>query len=205
MPRQDRSRATVEAILGAAVDLLSARGYVDTSTNDIAARAGISIGSLYQYFPNKDAIATALFERHARGIDAIVQTALADLRRAELPVREVFRRLLAGFETLHQSDPKMARAVDPLADGRQQLAEIVRRRQEHFRNELADALRVRPDIRRCDHAVMASLLFDIVDTVTRSLMHGDAQRFDRRLALEEATEAICRYIEAAPDSAGPAE
>jgi hypothetical protein len=52
---------------------------------------------------------------------------------------------------------------------------------------------------------MASLLFDIVDTVTRSLMHGDAQRFDRRLALEEATEAICRYIEAASDAAGPAE
>lgn len=195
-PRQDRSRATVEAILGAAVDLLAAQGYARASSNQIAARAGVSVGSLYQYFPNKDAIVMALFERHARGIEHVVSTALADLRRQEVPVREGFRRMLRGFEALHEADPKMARAVDAHVDGRQQFTEIVRHREERFRQELAGLLRARADVRRGDHAIMASLLYDIVDAVTRSLTHGDARRFDRRRALDEATEAICRYIEA---------
>ena len=179
----------------AAVDLLSSRGYARTSTNQIAARAGVSVGSLYQYFPNKDAIVAVLFARHARAIEQVVQAAFADMRRPDLPVREAFRRMLLGFEALHDADPKMARAVEP-ADGRQQLAGIVRGREERFRLQLAGILRQRPDVRRANHAIMASLLFDIADAVTRSLMHGDARRFDRRDALGEATEAICRYIEA---------
>jgi AcrR family transcriptional regulator len=197
-PRQDRSRALVEAILGAAVDLLSSHGYARTSTNQIAERAGVSVGSLYQYFPNKDAIVTALFERHARDIDQIVETALAEMRRPEVPLRSAFGRMLAGFEALHDSDPKMARAVDPALDGRQQLAEMVRRRQERFRQALAEVLRGRPDVRPGNHDLMASLLFEIADGLTRSLMHGDARRFERGEALSEATEAMCRYIEARP-------
>jgi AcrR family transcriptional regulator len=202
-PRQGRSRALVEAILGAAVDLLSSRGYARTSTNQIAERAGVSVGSLYQYFPNKDAIVTVLFERHAHGIDRIVESALAEMRRPEVPLREAFGRMLLGFGALHDSDPKMARAVDPALDGRQQLAEIARRRQERFRQALAEVLRTRPDVRPGNHELMASLLFEIADGVTRSLMHGDARRFERREALSEATEAMCRYIEAGPGTTTP--
>lgn len=56
MPRQYRSRTTVRRILDAAAGVLEERGYEGASTNRIAAAAGISPGSLYQYFPNKDAI-----------------------------------------------------------------------------------------------------------------------------------------------------
>lgn len=196
LPGQDRSRATVEAILEAAVDLLSAHGYARTSTNRIAVRAGISVGSLYQYFPNKDAIVTALFERHAQSIAQIVAASLADLRSPDVTIRDGFRRMLLGFEALHEAHPKMARAVDPHVDGRQQLSAIVNQREEHFRQELCEVLRARPDVRRGDHAIMASFLFEMVEAIIRSLMHGDARRFDRPLALEEATEAMCRYIEA---------
>jgi AcrR family transcriptional regulator len=190
---------TVEAILGAAVELLSSRGYGATSTNQIAARAGVSVGSLYQYFPNKDAIVAALFERHARGIEQIIDAALEDMRRPDVPLRDAFRRMLLGFRALHDADPRMARAVDP-SGGRSQLAEIVRRREEAFREQLADVLGRRPDIRPGNRAVMASLLYDIVDAVTRSLMHGDARRFDPGEALPEAVEAICGYVEARPPS-----
>jgi AcrR family transcriptional regulator len=62
-PRQARSRITVEYLLEAAAQVFEARGYAGT-TNEIAERAGVSIGTLYQYFADKDALLLALAERH---------------------------------------------------------------------------------------------------------------------------------------------
>ena len=63
-PSQERSRQTVERILDAAARIFHEHGYARTTTNDIADEAGLSIGSLYQYFPNKDALLVALTKRH---------------------------------------------------------------------------------------------------------------------------------------------
>ena len=63
-PSQERSRQTVERILDAAARIFHEQGYVGATTNDIADEACLSIGSLYQYFPNKDALLTALTKRH---------------------------------------------------------------------------------------------------------------------------------------------
>ncbi len=62
-PRQSRSIATVTAIVEAAARILEEREGEDFSTNAVAERAGVSIGSLYQYFPNKEAILWALITR----------------------------------------------------------------------------------------------------------------------------------------------
>jgi AcrR family transcriptional regulator len=63
-PAQLRSRRTVDAILDAAARIYGERGYAATTTNHVAEEAGVSIGSLYQYFPNKDSLLVALEERH---------------------------------------------------------------------------------------------------------------------------------------------
>lgn len=195
-PRQGRSRETVEAILEASAELLASGGYAGTSTNRIAARAGVSVGSLYQYYPNKDAILTALLERHAAGVERVIRACLEDLRRDDTTIREVFGRMLNDFEALHDANPTMARAAEACLDGRPHLvAAITRHHEEHLREETALILRERPDVRAGHYEIMASLLFDIADVVVRSLMHGDARRFDRRQAFGEATEALCRYIE----------
>jgi AcrR family transcriptional regulator len=62
-PLQSRSRATVEAVLSAAARILEDRGLPGFNTNAVAERAGVSIGSLYQYFPSKDAILVTLMEQ----------------------------------------------------------------------------------------------------------------------------------------------
>jgi AcrR family transcriptional regulator len=63
IPRQSRSRDTVDAILQAAAHLLATRGWEASTTNHIAERAGVSIGSLYKYFPSKPAILSEVARR----------------------------------------------------------------------------------------------------------------------------------------------
>ena len=67
-PRQQRARTTVESIFQAAAHILGQRGWAGFTTNEVAEAAGVSIGSLYQYFPNKLALAEALRERHLQDV-----------------------------------------------------------------------------------------------------------------------------------------
>jgi AcrR family transcriptional regulator len=77
-PRQARSRETVDVILRAAAQVFATRGYAATTTNHIATRAGVSIGSLYEYFPSKDALLVALMEAHLAEGESILERAGAD-------------------------------------------------------------------------------------------------------------------------------
>ena len=61
---QDRSRATVDALVEATARILIREGFDKASTNRIAEVAGVSVGSLYQYFPSKEALVAALIDRH---------------------------------------------------------------------------------------------------------------------------------------------
>ncbi len=79
-PRQERSRRTVERILDAAAHVFHEQGYTAATTNDIADEAEVSIGSLYQYFPNKDALLVALTQRHIASATAGLTDLLGRLR-----------------------------------------------------------------------------------------------------------------------------
>lgn len=81
-PRQRRSRELVDRILDAAARIFTEDGYRATTTNDVAAEAGVSIGSVYQYFPNKDALLVGLAERHLAEALPVLVEAGARLRAA---------------------------------------------------------------------------------------------------------------------------
>ena len=83
-PRQSRSQATVTAILDATAHILVERGFAAATTNAVAERAGVSVGSLYQYFPNKDALVSALHARHGEQMMAVIQHALTKAMDATL-------------------------------------------------------------------------------------------------------------------------
>ncbi len=76
-PRQERSRQTVEAVLDAVPRVLKRHGAGAVTTNRIAEIAGVSIGSLYQYFPDKQAIFDALHERHVEDVKLRMERAVA--------------------------------------------------------------------------------------------------------------------------------
>jgi AcrR family transcriptional regulator len=106
-PRQKRSRATVDRILGEAARLFDELEYAGTTTNKIAEAAGISIGTLYHYFPNKDSILHALAERHlAEATDSLVSV-FARLRREQPPLETSVRSVVDAVAQLHVAEPRL--------------------------------------------------------------------------------------------------
>ncbi len=105
-PKQPRSHATVEAILEASAQAFERHGYAGGTTNRIAARAGVSIGSLYQYFPNKDAILVALVRSHIADGTAMLAPQVARLEAGEDPLR-VIPDVVAAMVSLHAEAPRL--------------------------------------------------------------------------------------------------
>ncbi|MCW5889323.1 MAG: TetR/AcrR family transcriptional regulator [bacterium] len=97
IPRQARASSTVDAILTAAVQLLESGGVERLTTNQVAERAGVSIGTVYQYFADKQAILSALAERSAAAVRERIAAML--IERPDLgTVRPIVRALMSGFE-----------------------------------------------------------------------------------------------------------
>jgi AcrR family transcriptional regulator len=125
---------TVDQILQGAAQVFAQHGYTRTTTNLIAKRTGISIGSLYQYFPNKDAILVDLFRRHVREstelMVGIINQALADKRPLDLLLEELVEAVL----DLHLAAPGLMRVLLNDAPRADDLVELVDRGED----ELAD-------------------------------------------------------------------
>jgi AcrR family transcriptional regulator len=108
--RQKRSKVTCDVILDAATQLLSAGGLARFNTNAVAVRAGVSIGSLYQYYPNKDAVMVALIHRSQQRQLETVAAAIASVGDASLP--EKVRAIVRAAMQHHLDDPLLASAID---------------------------------------------------------------------------------------------
>jgi AcrR family transcriptional regulator len=110
VPRQPRARATVEAILDAATRIFAERGYGATTTNDVATLAGISIGSLYQYYPNKDAIIADLQGRHVIQVRDAVAAAVRSSASGNL--EDAIRAIVRAEMDVHLASPRFNRLLE---------------------------------------------------------------------------------------------
>jgi AcrR family transcriptional regulator len=106
---QERARATVDALVEATARILVKEGFDKASTNRIAEVAGVSIGSLYQYFPAKEALVAAVIERHQQEIMRTVRAELAEV--LVQPVEKAVRKLVAVAVAAHRIDPVLHRVL----------------------------------------------------------------------------------------------
>lgn len=106
-PKQARSRALVEAVLESAARVLVKEGLAGFTTNRVAEVAGVSVGSLYQYFPDKTALLAALFDRHRRDIVAILDEALVGGGSLEEDLLGLIEAAIAA----HAHDPSLHHAL----------------------------------------------------------------------------------------------
>jgi AcrR family transcriptional regulator len=106
-PRQARSRATIDVILDAAAHILGQRGWIGLTTNNVAEAAGVSIGSVYQYFPNKLALIEAVRRRH---FDDVLATLHAAVDQGTTRARRV-AALVDGMIAVHSRYPAAHRVL----------------------------------------------------------------------------------------------
>jgi len=104
LPQQKRGQERIDKLLGAAAKLFAKVGYEETTTNAIAREARTSIGSLYQFFPNKEAILNALAGRYLEELHAVHEQVLGD-DAVQITLPELYDRIIRSLADFHASHP----------------------------------------------------------------------------------------------------
>jgi len=196
-PLQERSRETVRAILEAAAHVFADRGSDGATTDAIAARAGVSIGSLYQYFPSKQALLATLAACHRLETRAALEPVLALLAR-DAAVDAVAPVLVRALVRLHAAHPRLDRLLHDDAPRDSEAVTALAALHRDFCDRLAAWLAQRPEARCADPALAACVGFDAV----ASLAHGAALEAHAGASAEqrevELARLLRRYFTAAP-------
>jgi len=194
---QDRSRATVDALVEATARILVKEGFDRASTNRIAETAGVSIGSLYQYFPGKDALVAAVIDRHTEDLMHVVRDTLAEV--IEIPLERAVRRIVSVAIEAHRVDPKLHRVVAeqlPRSGTLEKVGVFNRRYFGFFRSYLEAH---KAEIRRTDLDLAAFVCVTSIEAVTHNavLNHSELLSDEGVEALvEEATRLVVSYLRA---------
>jgi AcrR family transcriptional regulator len=193
LPRQERSRATLDAILTATARILVKEGFDRASTNRIAEAAGVSIGSLYQYFPSKEALVAALIERH---IDEMCGEIVGALERvSQLPLAQAVREMVELMLRAHAIDPELHKVLieqvprtgrlQHVHDVERQVLELVRGYLEIHRDELGVK---NPEL-------AAFVVVTAVEALTHQTTLHHPERLSERALADEITALVVRYLQ----------
>ncbi len=185
-PGQRRSAATVVAIVEAAARILETEGFDGYNTNAVAERAGVSIGSLYQYFPNRDAITRALIERETAAL-------LADIIAVESETNghAALRQLLAAAVRHQLRRPALGRFLD-LEESRLPMGEDIRRIGDYIARVLRGCL-ANADLNGAPGDLVAEDLMAIVKGMVDAA--GQRGETDAASLLARVEHAAFGYLE----------
>jgi AcrR family transcriptional regulator len=190
-PQQGRARQTVEAVLDAVVRILKREGMSAVTTNRIAEVAGVSIGSVYQYFPDKRAIFIALHERHVEAIDSMVKTTL--LKHAASPLNTLMRAMIEAMVEAHQNDPELYELlyneVPHRVEGTQDFAARL-----HGAFRLALAARANELKSRRDLDTLVFVVTHMVESLSHAAALARPKGISLTTAKEEAVRAVLSYL-----------
>ncbi len=180
-PKQARSQEMVETLLQATTRILRRDGRESLTTNRIAEVAGVSVGSLYQYFPNKESLVDALRERYdAQFLERMIR---AFGSSASLPLREGVREFARFVIDIHREDPQLHNELSPEIpeDQHRTVRELVKAYLEAHRDEVR-----RPDLEIATYVVVE---------VGESLVHNTALRAPERLEDPRFLDEVCDLME----------
>lgn len=192
---QRRSRATVDALVEATARILVEEGFDKASTNHIAETAGVSIGSLYQYYPNKEALVVAVLERHHEALMRIVRATLADI--TSLPLHQGVRLLVAAAIEAHGVEPALHRVLS------EQIPRLGRLAALDAYNREAHALTRRyleghrDELRIGDLEMATFVVATSIESLTHTAVLARPQAFDdqgSRALVDEISRLVLRYL-----------
>jgi AcrR family transcriptional regulator len=194
-PFQERARFTVAAILQAAAEVIDEVGWAHASTNRIAERAGVSIGSLYQYFANKEEILSTLMDEHRKDVHVVVGLALDRLEDPSVPIDDAFRNLFADLITMHRDDPVLTRVLATEVPHRH-AGSHHGAKSDHLVRWLQRVLEQRPDVAVRDTMAAAHVVATSIEALTRWLVHEAPESVEPKAVVEEIIRMFSGYLSA---------
>lgn len=198
-PLQRRAQQTVAAILEAAAQVFERLGYARATTDRIAERAGVSIGSLYQYFPGKDAILVALLEAH---VDESLQLVRRLLERVpsgkglhEVGLDELVGWFLEDLIAHHRERPRLQRlllAETPVPD--KALAHL-QKSEDEIASLVAALLENHPEVRVENTALAAWMLVHVTENLVHEyVVHPPPGPVSEEVFVAETTRLIRAWL-----------
>jgi AcrR family transcriptional regulator len=181
MPVQRRSLATVEQVLAAAAQVFETFGYAGGTTNRIAERAGVSVGTLYQYFPSKEAVAVALLEGHIRETNRKLHEWVGHMVSKRHDLREAIEDYARGVMEVHEHNPRLQHMLLEETKLPERLHQVLLAAEREAIDAMAGLLRLFPGVRR--HAVDRAAYF-VMHTV-ESLTHRYAAHPDDQVVAKD--------------------
>lgn len=193
---QDRSRATVDTLVEATARILVKEGFDKASTNRIAEEAGVSVGSLYQYFPSKEALVAAVIVRHNETLMQTARGALAEV--ASLPIAKAVRRLVTVAIEAHRIDPKLHRVLAEQLPRTGMLEDVGIINREGYTLVRSYLEAHRDEIRVVDLDMASFVVVTSIEALTHTaVLHRADMLSDDTVGtlVDEATRLIVKYLQ----------
>lgn len=196
-PVQSRAFETRAAIVRAAGQVLARRGYAGATTNHVAARAGVSIGTLYEYFRDKDQLVLAAVTEHlAEGESLIAARAGALASDAlERPLRDSVAALVEGMVAFHASNPRLHRVLTSEVPHSRAVIARAEALEEKLIALISAVLSAHPEARVSDPQLAARVCVQTVEALThRWLVDKSGTPVDSELLTRELLVLLMAYL-----------
>jgi AcrR family transcriptional regulator len=154
--------------------------------------AGVSVGSLYQYFPSKEALVAALATRHNAKMSALVRSKLAELASAPMPV--AVRAMIDAMFAAHAVDPKLHKVLIEEVPRIGQLEMLLAAERETEALVAALLESRKGELRRGDAETMAFVLVHVVEAVTHASVIAEHEPARARRVADELADLVLRYL-----------
>jgi len=171
MPIQARSTVTVEAISEATIQVLLTHGAERLTTTRVAARAGVSVGTLYQYYPNKQSLLFAIFEDHMDKVSRAVETACADA--CYKPMSEMISRVVEAFVDIKKQRADISIALYKVAPDVGGPA-LVKQTGQRLRKAIEAMLLTAPDLKLSPDRFAIDMMLSAMSGAMRSALEAGA-------------------------------
>lgn len=189
--RQPRGQRRIDQLLDAADTVFAHLGYERATTNAICAQAGVSPGTLYQFFPNKPAIAEALAARYLEHLPRTHQTAF-DIASARGPLTELIAHVVDPFISLHRQGP----GLEALLTGSvisDELTASIDSLKQHVEKSLAELFQARcPQANRAELNRAAATSVQLVKSFLHLAVTGTLKQ--QKEAIKELKTVLFRYL-----------
>lgn len=189
---QARSAVTVEALHQATIQVLIQQGLLRCTTTRVAERAGISVGSVYQYYPNRDALLAAVLEKHLERFAQTVEQTCA--RHQGMPVVEMAAGLVAAMVAAKLRDQGISKALYAIA-GERGGAELVARVNTRVVAVIAEMLATAADAHFDDPHLTAAISFSAIAGPVRTLLEGNASPAFEAGLEQQTTLLLTAYLQ----------